>query len=93
LAYTGDTGPCEEIVTLARHADWLIIECSFPDGPKMPTHLTAGEAGQMAARANCHQVLLTHFYPECFGVDVAAQCHKFFSGEIELASDLKRLIL
>jgi ribonuclease BN (tRNA processing enzyme) len=93
LAYTGDTGPCEEIVTLARDADWLIIECSFPDGHKMPTHTTAGEVGQAAARANCRRVLLTHFYPECFSVDLAAQCRKFFSGEIELASDLQRLIL
>jgi ribonuclease BN (tRNA processing enzyme) len=93
LAYTGDTGPCEEIAALAQNADWLIIECSFPDGHAMPTHMTAGEVGQAAARANCGRVLLTHFYPECFEVDVAAQCRKFFSGEIELASDLQRLIL
>jgi ribonuclease BN (tRNA processing enzyme) len=59
----------------------------------MPTHLTAGEAGQLAAQAECKRVLLTHFYPECFAVDVAAQCRKLFSGEIELASDLQRLIL
>jgi ribonuclease BN (tRNA processing enzyme) len=93
LAYTGDTGFCDEVVTLARNADWLIIECSFPDGHYMPTHLTAGEAGQLAAQAWCKQVLLTHFYPDCFAVDVAAQCRKFFSGRIELASDLKRLML
>lgn len=93
LAYTGDTGFCEEVVALARHADWMISECSFPDGHAMPTHLTAGEAGQLAAKAECKQVLLTHFYPECFAVDVAAQCRKNFSGHIELAGDLQRLIL
>ncbi len=93
LAYTGDTGPCEELLALARDADCLIIECSFPDGHTMPTHLTAGEVGQLAAKAECKRVLLTHFYPECFAVDVAAQCRNFFSGEIELASDLQRLIL
>lgn len=93
LAYTGDTGVCDEIVSLARHADWLIIECAFPDGQGMPTHLTAGEVGQLAAAAECRRVLLTHFYPESFTVDVAAQCRKYFSGSIELASDLQRLIL
>jgi len=93
LSYTGDTGPCEEVVKLAQNADWLIIECSFPDGQLMPTHLTAGEVGQLAAKADCKRVLLTHFYPECFEIDIAAQCRKFFSGHIELASDLQRLIL
>ena len=93
LAYTGDTGFCDEAVTLARRADCLIIECSFPDGHITPTHLTAGEAGQLAAKAESRRVLLTHFYPECFAVEVAAQCRKFFPGEIELASDLQRLIL
>jgi ribonuclease BN (tRNA processing enzyme) len=80
-------------VALAKNVDWLIIECAFPNGHKMPTHLTAGEAGQLAARAQARRVLLTHFYPECFEVDVTAQCREFFFGEIELASDLKRLIL
>jgi ribonuclease BN (tRNA processing enzyme) len=93
LAYTGDTGSCDEVVTLARNADWLIIECSFPNGQILPTHLTAGETGTLAAKAECRRVLLTHFYPDCFAVDVAAQCREFFDGEIELANDLKRLIL
>jgi ribonuclease BN (tRNA processing enzyme) len=93
LAYTGDTGPCEQVVAVARNADWLIIECSFPDGQAMATHLTAGEAGLLAAQAQCRRVLLTHFYPECFEVDIGFQCRKFFNGEIELASDLKRLKL
>ncbi|MDZ7343141.1 MAG: ribonuclease Z [candidate division KSB1 bacterium] len=93
LAYTGDTGFCEEVVGLAQNADWLIIECSFPNGQIVSTHLTAGEAGILAAKAACRRVLLTHFYPDCFAVDVAAQCREFFGGEIELAGDLKRLIL
>jgi len=93
LAYTGDTGVCDEITQLAHYADWLIIECAFPDGQGMPTHLTPGDVGQLAARAECRRVLLTHFYPESFTVDPAAQCRKYFSGHIELASDLQRLIL
>jgi ribonuclease BN (tRNA processing enzyme) len=93
LAYTGDTGVCNEIVPLARHADWLIIECAFPDGQGMPIHLTPGEVGKLAAAAECRRVLLTHFYPESLAVDIAASCRKYFSGHIELASDLQRLIL
>ena len=93
LAYTGDTGSCDEITALARRADWLIIECSFPDEQAMPTHLTPGEVGKLAATAECRRVLLTHFYPESLAADVAGQCRKYFSGRVELASDLQRLIL
>ena len=31
ITYSGDTGYCEGIVELARDADLLILECSFPD--------------------------------------------------------------
>jgi ribonuclease BN (tRNA processing enzyme) len=93
LAYTGDTGPCEEVIALAREADLLITECSFPNGQESATHLTAGEVGRIAAQAQCKRVLLTHLYPEALRADVVRQCREHFSGDIELAHDLKRLIL
>lgn len=31
LCYSGDTGYCKNIIELARKADLLILECSFPD--------------------------------------------------------------
>lgn len=93
VAYTGDTGPCAEAVALARDADLFICECSFANGEEMPTHLTAAQAGKLAAQAECKRLLLTHFYPECLAADPAAQAHDFFSGKIELAHDLMRLMI
>lgn len=93
IAYTGDTGPCEAAIALARNADVLITECSFPNGQESPTHLTAGEVGRMAAQARCKRVLLSHLYPEALAADVVSQCREYFSGEIELSHDLQRLML
>lgn len=93
LAYTGDTGPCDEIVPLAQDADLLIAECSFPNEHGTWNHLTADEVGGFAQRAQCQRVLLSHLYPESLAADVVAQCREKFSGEIKLAQDLQRLTL
>lgn len=93
LAYTGDTGPCEEAIALAREADLFIAECSFPNGSESATHLTPGEVGKIAAQAKCKRVLLTHLYPQALRADIVSQCREYFSGEIELSRDLQRLML
>ena len=53
LVYTGDTGPCERVVELARGADLLLAEAAHPPGPGLPPglHLTGREAGEHAAAA------------------------------------------
>ncbi|MGZ8745097.1 MAG: MBL fold metallo-hydrolase [Nocardioides sp.] len=62
LVYTGDTGPCERVVELARGADVLLAEAAHPPGPALPPglHLTGREAGQHAAAAGVGRLLLTH---------------------------------
>jgi ribonuclease BN (tRNA processing enzyme) len=62
LVYTGDTGPSERVVELARGADVLLAEAAHPPGPGLPTglHLTGREAGQHAAAAGVGRLLLTH---------------------------------
>jgi ribonuclease BN (tRNA processing enzyme) len=65
LVYTGDTGPCEQVVDLARGADVLLAEAAHPPGPGMPMglHLTGREAGEHAAAAGVGRLLLTHVPP------------------------------
>ncbi len=65
LAYSADTGPTEELVRLARGCDLLVAEASWQtDGiERPPIHMTAGQAGEMAARAECGRLLLTHIRP------------------------------
>jgi ribonuclease BN (tRNA processing enzyme) len=62
LVYTGDTGPCDRVVQLARGADVLLAEAAHPPGSGLPTglHLTGREAGEHAAAAGVGRLLLTH---------------------------------
>jgi ribonuclease BN (tRNA processing enzyme) len=62
LVYTGDTGPCEPVIDLARGADVLLAEAAHPPGPGLPDglHLTGREAGEHAAAAGVGRLLLTH---------------------------------
>jgi ribonuclease BN (tRNA processing enzyme) len=87
IVYSGDTAFSEELIDLARGADLLILEASFPDGHDVPGHLTPSMAGRMAALAGARRLLLTHFYPQCLEVDITAQCRKTYKGELILARD------
>ncbi len=62
LVYTGDTGPCDRVVELARGADVLLAEAAHPPGPGLPEglHLTGRQAGEHAAAAGVGRLLLTH---------------------------------
>ncbi len=93
LVYSGDTGECEAMVEIARGADVLLIECSFPDGRQTTSHLTPGSAGRIARRAGVKQVVLTHFYPEFEGIDPRRQCAQEYRGRIRLARDYMRLTI
>ncbi len=91
VAYSGDTGPCESLVELARGVDLFLCECSLPDEMKVERHMTPSEAGETASRAGVKHLALTHFYPECDGADNAAQCRKTGKGPLTLAGDLMRI--
>ena len=62
LVYTGDTGPCADVVDLARSADVLLAEAAHPDSDDQPPglHLTGRQAGEHAAAAGVGRLLLTH---------------------------------
>lgn len=91
FVYSGDTSETTRIVELARGADTLLIDCSFPDEIQQRAHLTAGGAGRIARAADVNRVVLTHFYPACEKADIRAQCAAEFDGEIVLAEDGLRL--
>ncbi|MCZ2815158.1 MBL fold metallo-hydrolase [Modestobacter sp. VKM Ac-2984] len=62
LVYTGDTGPSDAVVELARGADVLLAEAAHPDVPDLPPglHLTGRQAGELAAAAGVGRMLVTH---------------------------------
>jgi ribonuclease BN (tRNA processing enzyme) len=88
LVFSGDTDYCRTLVELARGADWLVCECSFPEGQKKEGHLTPSWAGRIAREAGVKTLILTHFYPECAGQDLLGPCSREFGGPILPAEDL-----
>jgi ribonuclease BN (tRNA processing enzyme) len=94
LAYSADTGPCDELVALARGADVLLSEASFTDGPGLPAdlHLTARQAGEHAARAGAGELVLTHLVPWNDPAACLEQASEAFSGPLRLASSGLRLL-
>jgi ribonuclease Z len=65
VVITGDTRPCDATENAARGADLLVHEATFGDEESERAvetgHSTAREAAQLARRAGCQRLLLTHF--------------------------------
>lgn len=94
MAYSGDTDVCEAVIALGKDADLFILECSMPDEQKTAGHLTPMECGQIARRADCRHLALTHFYPLFRRrSDIRTSVRKCFQGRLTLARDLTRLVL
>lgn len=93
VVYSGDTDVAPTLTRLAQGADLLICEAAYPGARRMPGHLTPALAGEIATQAGVGKLVLTHFYPACEAVDIAAECRQTWRGPLELARDLLRLSL
>lgn len=93
VVYSGDTGYCENIVKLAKDADLVILDCSFPDEFSVPQHLSPSTAGRIAEEAKAKKLLLTHLYPICDSIPIFEQAKKYYSGEVIIAEDLMKLTI
>jgi ribonuclease BN (tRNA processing enzyme) len=87
LAYSSDTAPCEALLRIAAGADLFLCEASYLDGRPNPPdlHLTGGEAGEAATKADVGRLLLTHLVP-AWGSEastVEAACAAF-AGPVEV---------
>jgi ribonuclease BN (tRNA processing enzyme) len=62
VVYSGDTGPTDALVPLAKGANVLLCEASFVHGPDLPPdlHLSGRQAARYAAQAGVGQLVLTH---------------------------------
>ncbi|GAA2110305.1 MBL fold metallo-hydrolase [Microlunatus panaciterrae] len=66
LAYTGDSGPCSDRVALAKHADVLLAEASYPrEVPAEDARYlsTASQVAHDSGEADAGLTLLTHLLP------------------------------
>lgn len=90
LAYTGDTGPSPDITAMARDADVLLAEATFPDhvlpARNAPYLSTARQAGEYAARAGAKRLVLTHLWPGTDPSAAHAAAQRAYPADIRIAT-------
>jgi ribonuclease BN (tRNA processing enzyme) len=86
LAYTGDTGPCDEALELARGADLFLCEASYQNHSGLTYfHMSAEQAAQHASAAGVERLVLTHLVPG-LDPDVSRQeAAAAFAGPVDVA--------
>lgn len=70
VAYTGDTGPDRGLFEFFAGAHVVVAECSTPDPPRVPTHLTPSGIAELGRVAGPGRIVLTHMYPPLLPDDV-----------------------
>ncbi|MDX9784505.1 MAG: MBL fold metallo-hydrolase [Spirochaetia bacterium] len=87
LVYSGDTEPCWELVPFAEGANVLLCETSLYDlyKGKIPGHMSAGEAGELALAAGVGKLVATHLPHWGVHNDLLEQAKAAFGGETVLA--------
>lgn len=90
LAYTGDTGPSPDIAVMARDADVLIAEATYPERVERPGNepylSTALQAGENASRAGVGKLLLTHLRPGTDPSTAREAAARSYAGDIDVAA-------
>jgi ribonuclease BN (tRNA processing enzyme) len=89
IVYSGDTGPCTALAELARGADALLCEATWPhtglwDEPPPGVHLSGRQAGEVAAKAGVGRLLLTHVAAWYDREAILAEARRTFDGPVEL---------
>jgi ribonuclease BN (tRNA processing enzyme) len=92
IVYSGDTGPSVALVELARGADVLLCEATWPHtgiwgdgGPPPGVHLSGRQAGEHATKAGVGTLLLTHIASWYDREAILAEARAAFDGPVELA--------
>jgi ribonuclease Z len=100
FAFVMDTRLCDAAFALADRADMLVCESTFANAEAGPArdygHLTAGQAGQIAAQSGARLLVLSHFSQRYETVAegnkrLAGEAAEVFGGEVVLARDLDRV--
>jgi ribonuclease BN (tRNA processing enzyme) len=83
------------VTDFAWGANLLIAEASFQQSSKETAdlHMSAQEAGQMAAQAQVTQLALTHLVPGLDPNVSIEQARREYRGEIHVACDDLRLLV
>ena len=96
VAVVMDTAWCDGAVELADGVDLLVCEATFLDRDanlaERYLHMTARQAGRLAADTGARRLVLTHFsrrYDD--PAEFAAEAGELFAGDVVVAADLDRI--
>jgi ribonuclease BN (tRNA processing enzyme) len=89
FTFGADHAPSEDLVDFARGTDLLLLEATLPRPERegVRGHLTPGEAGEHAARADAARLVLTHISDELDLGWARDQAAGAFAGPVEVAVD------
>ncbi|GIU88529.1 MAG: MBL fold metallo-hydrolase [Acidimicrobiia bacterium] len=87
LVYTSDTGPGWSREAFGPGADLLLSEATYQhDDIRAPIHLSARQAGEMAAAARARHLMLTHLWPTLDPVASVEEGSEAFGRPVVLAA-------
>lgn len=89
LVYSGDTRDGERLIPFAKHADLLLMEAAVLSMHKISgvQHVSAAQAGQIAAAANVRKMIVTHIFPKYNENDIISEVRAGFA-DAQLAQEL-----
>jgi ribonuclease BN (tRNA processing enzyme) len=87
VAYTGDTGPCADLVEAARGVGCLVCECSYPRERAVASHMAPEQVRALADEARPGLVVLTHAYPEMLEQGLPGRAFDGYAGRVVVAYD------
>lgn len=95
LTYSGDTAPCEEMISFAEDSTLLIHESTYvsedADKAEENFHSTSADAAKIAKLSNTKQLVLTHFSTRYTTTDTLIKEAKEIFEKTRLAKDFMRI--
>jgi ribonuclease BN (tRNA processing enzyme) len=85
--YTSDTGPEWSVGAFGAGADVVLSEATYlHDDIRVPIHLSARQAGELAREAQARRLIITHLWPTIDPVASVEEASEAFGRGVTLAA-------
>jgi ribonuclease BN (tRNA processing enzyme) len=87
LVYTADTGPNWSVEAFGAGADLVLSEATYlHDDIRVPIHLSARQAGELARDAQARRLMITHLWPTIDPLASVEEASEAFGSDVTLAA-------